>query len=90
MLRCHIQANARNDDFCGLHGGRLKIRLNAAPVNGKANRHLVGFIANAFAVPRSAVTILRGSGSRHKDLQIQKPDYFPAQCLLVPSPTAKS
>jgi uncharacterized protein (TIGR00251 family) len=90
VLRCHIQANARKDEFCGLHGERLKIRLKAAPVNGEANRQLVDFIANAFAVPRSAVSILRGSGSRHKDLQIQNPEYFPAQCLLVPSSTDKS
>ncbi len=82
LLRCHIQPNARGDEFCGLHGERLKIRLKAPPVDGKANQYLVRFIADAFGVTRADVSIVRGQGSRHKDLSIKKPLKLPPQCLL--------
>lgn len=82
VLRCKVQTNARADEFCGLQAERLKIRLKATPVEGKANRQLIAFIADAFAVSRSAVTIFRGSSSRHKDIRIHVPTNLPQQCLL--------
>ena len=41
ILECHLQPAARSDDFAGLHGDRLKIRLTAPPVEGKANAYLM-------------------------------------------------
>jgi uncharacterized protein (TIGR00251 family) len=52
---------------------RLRVRLNAPAVDGKANAELVRFLAEAFAVRRSAVTIVRGSHSREKTVTITGP-----------------
>jgi hypothetical protein len=82
LLHCHIQPNARADEFGGLHGDRLKIRLTAPPVDGKANQQLIRFIANAFGVRRGEVSIIRGDNSRQKDLSIQQPAILPAECLI--------
>jgi uncharacterized protein (TIGR00251 family) len=47
-------------------GDELKIRVAAPPVDGEANAELVRFLARQLGVPRSAVTIVSGSGSRSK------------------------
>jgi hypothetical protein len=82
LLYCHIQPNARSDEFCGLHGERLKIRLRAAPLAGQANQHLLRYLAAAFGVPRADVSIVRGSSSRRKDLAIKQPARLPPQCQI--------
>ena len=48
ILECHLQPAARSDDFAGLHGDRLKIRLTAPPVDGKANAELIELVARTF------------------------------------------
>ena len=60
ILECHLQPAARSDDFCGLHGDRLKIRLTAPPVEGKANAYLMAFLAKALT---SGATASRPVGS---------------------------
>ena len=37
VLSLYIQPNAKKTEFCGLHGGAMKVRLAAPPVDGKAN-----------------------------------------------------
>lgn len=70
VLELHVQPGARRTEFAGLHGGRVKIRLSAQAVDGKANRALVEFLAEAFGVPRSSVTIEAGAASRRKRVSI--------------------
>lgn len=66
----------------GLHNGLLKIRLTAPPVEGKANKHLIGFIAKAFKVPKSQVTLVSGEQSRQKQLKIHSPQILPEACQI--------
>ncbi len=49
----------------------MKIRIKAPPVEGAANKELIRFLAEHFAVPRSSVELLSGAGSRHKRIAIQ-------------------
>jgi len=77
-LFCHLQPKASKDEICGLHGDRLKIRISAPPVDGKANKHLIAYIAKQFAVPRKAVSIKSGETGRQKTLQIERPVSIPA------------
>lgn len=60
LLDCHLQPNASQDEFAGLHGGRLKIRLTAPPLEGKANAQLLAFIGKAFGVAKSQVRLESG------------------------------
>jgi hypothetical protein len=51
-------------------GDRLKVSVNAPPVDGKANEAVQRVLAETFGVPRSAVTILRGETGKRKTVRI--------------------
>ena len=77
LLAVHLQPKASKDEFAGLHGDRLKIRLTAPPVEGKANAHLMAFLAKAFGVPKNQVSLESGELNRQKRVRIARPQRFP-------------
>ena len=77
IIACHLQPKASKDEFAGLHGERLKIRLTAPPVEGKANAHLMKFLAKAFGVAKSLVTLESGELNRQKRVRIHSPQKLP-------------
>ncbi|MBL8435801.1 MAG: YggU family protein [Zoogloea sp.] len=74
ILTLHIQPGARKTEIVGLHGDALKIRLAAPPVDGKANAALLGFLAKACGVSKSAVELLSGDTSRAKRVRLRGVD----------------
>ena len=56
--------------ICGLLDGMLKIKVSAPPEKGKANRHLVRFVAQEFGVRKNAVSIVTGPTSSIKRVQV--------------------
>lgn len=82
VLDCSIQAKAREDRIVGPVGEHLKIRITAPPVDGKANKHLIRYLAKQFKVRQSAVTIKSGHGSRQKRICIEGPVLIPGVLQL--------
>ncbi|UXY14712.1 DUF167 domain-containing protein [Chitiniphilus purpureus] len=66
LLQLHIQPGAKRSGVAGRHGDALKLRLAAAPVQGKANEALLAFVATAFDVPLRQVSLRSGATSRRK------------------------
>ena len=63
--------NARTSEILGweedaLAGRVLKVRIAAPAVDGKANEALREFLAKSLGLPKSKVTLERGSTSRVK------------------------
>ena len=77
ILQVRVQPRAGRDEITGLQAGRLRVRLTAPPVDGKANLHLCRFLAAAFAVPPSRVALIAGATSRDKRLRISAPRRLP-------------
>jgi uncharacterized protein (TIGR00251 family) len=71
ILDLYVQPGAKRSEFAGRHGDRLKVRLAAPPVEGRANEALVAFLAAHFGVPRRCVTIAAGHKSRRKRVNIE-------------------
>ncbi len=69
-LEVAVVPNAKRTGADGRHDGALRVRLNAPPVDGKANEVLVGWLADELGVPKRAVTLLRGQTARRKLLEI--------------------
>jgi uncharacterized protein len=70
ILDLHVQPGASRSEFAGRHGERIKVRLAARAVDGKANEALIEFLSTHFKVPRRSVRILSGLKSRQKRVQI--------------------
>lgn len=83
LLDCHLQPGAKSIGFAGQHGERLKIRISAPPVDGKANDMLLAFIAKAFGVSKRQVSLLSGQQSRQKRLLIEAPQQLPEELEIT-------
>ena len=87
ILDCHLQPKASRDEFAGLHGERVKIRLTAPPVDGKANAQLLAFLATAFSVGKNQVSLESGLQSRQKRVRIKQPRQLPSALDLTVQPS---
>nr|VFK28180.1 MAG: hypothetical protein BECKMB1821G_GA0114241_10349 [Candidatus Kentron sp. MB]VFK32334.1 MAG: hypothetical protein BECKMB1821I_GA0114274_10329 [Candidatus Kentron sp. MB]VFK75835.1 MAG: hypothetical protein BECKMB1821H_GA0114242_10339 [Candidatus Kentron sp. MB] len=65
------QPRASRDEVVGMQGGRLKVRVAAAPVDGKGNEALIRLLAREFGVAKSQVSILSGARSRNKRIGVR-------------------
>lgn len=70
VFEARVQPRASRDEVSGLHGGALKIRLQAPAVENRANEALVALLAQLLKRPKSAVRILGGERSRTKRIAI--------------------
>jgi hypothetical protein len=84
LLALHIQPGAKKTELCGLHGDTLKIRLQAPPVDGKANECLLAFVAATLGVARSRVSLVSGQTSRAKRVAVEDISLDLVQQALLP------
>ncbi|WP_426174366.1 DUF167 domain-containing protein [Massilia sp. TWR1-2-2] len=69
-LAVQITPNAKKTEMIGVLDGALKLKLQAQPIEGKANEALVKYLAAALSVPRSAVTITHGLANKRKLIEV--------------------
>lgn len=77
-LFVRVQPKASRDEWSEVQEERVRVRITAPPVDGKANQHLIKFIAKVFGVAKSNVTIASGETGRNKHLLIESPAVLPA------------
>jgi uncharacterized protein len=69
-LAVRAQPGAKKTAITGVYGdgrtARLKIAVQAPPVEGKANSSLTAFLAELFALPKNKVELVAGELSRSK------------------------
>lgn len=74
-LRVKVQPNASKTEVLGwveepLVGRVLRIRVQAPPIEGAANKELVKFLSKHFKIPKSRVQLLRGESARIKTFEL--------------------
>ncbi|HHM05537.1 MAG TPA: YggU family protein [Gammaproteobacteria bacterium] len=77
ILNLQVQPRASRNEFAGVHGTRLRLRLTAPPVDGAANAALLRFLAGTFGVAKSKVSLLKGTAGRAKQVSIAAPRKLP-------------
>lgn len=86
LLRIKLVPRASVNRIDGPHGDALKIRLNAPPVDGKANAALIEFLADELDLPRSSLAITAGETSRQKTIRIRGLDAAAIESRLGNAP----
>jgi uncharacterized protein (TIGR00251 family) len=76
-LAVQIQPNAKKTEVTGVLDGALKIRLQAQPIEGKANEALVKYLAGVLGVARGAVTITHGLSNKRKLVEVRSGELTP-------------
>ena len=75
-LALKVTPGARKNEILGWEddypqvGRVLKLKIAAPPVEGKANKEIVLFLAKALGISRSAVEVVHGTSGRIKLVEI--------------------
>ena len=68
-IAVRVVPNASRDKIVGWIGEELKVKLQAPPEGGRANKALTMFLCQALELTRRNITIIAGKKSRHKTLE---------------------
>jgi hypothetical protein len=71
VVTVRVVPRASKDEVAGVLGDSLKVRLQAPPVDGKANEMLAKFLAKALDVPIRNVSLVSGQTGRLKRVLIR-------------------
>ncbi len=66
-----VVPRASRSEVAGVQGDALKLRLNAPPVEGKANDECIRLLAEILGVRRAQVTIIAGHTARTKTVAVE-------------------
>ncbi len=72
-LAVHVMPNAKKNEVVGPLDDSLKIRLQAQPIEGKANAALIRYLAEVLNVPRTAVLVTHGLSNKRKLIEVHAP-----------------
>jgi len=70
IIQVKVKPNARVSTLEEVDKGPWIAQLKSPPVDGKANKELIGLIARHFGCPKSAVSIKSGASGRMKLVKI--------------------
>lgn len=70
LIECTVIPKSREEKIVGIVADTLKVKLTAAPTDGKANKQLIGLLADEFGLRQKSIEIVKGSTSRRKTLAI--------------------
>ena len=70
FLNVKVVPGASKSELAEVRDGRLKVRIAAAPEDGKANEELRSFLAKTLELPRKDIVLVSGEKSRLKTLRL--------------------
>ena len=77
-----LPRSSRNE-VAGEHDGALKVKLTAPPVEGAANKALVGFLSEKLKISKSNIEILSGHTGKNKLVKVSGLDLKTARAALL-------
>lgn len=73
IINIKISPNAKKNEIIK-DGETIKIKITAQPIDGKANKALIEFLAKNFKIPKTSIKILKGETSKEKTILLQTQD----------------
>ena len=83
LLRLYVQPRASREGLAGIHGDALKLMLTVPPVDGRANKKVIDFLAKILGLPKSGILLKRGFQSRRKQVLVSGIDEDEVRRILV-------
>ena len=77
LLWVIVQPRSSRNAIGDIHDSKLRIRLTAAPVDGKANQALIKLLGKSFGVAASQISIEKGDTSKTKRVRVCSPKILP-------------
>lgn len=77
LLKVHLHPGAKASSINGLIDQKLRIKIKSPPVDGKANKELIGLLARDFGIKKSQIRICNGELGRDKLIEIRSPVVLP-------------
>ena len=65
-LNVRVQPGASRSEVVGWQGDTLRVRVQAPPLEGRANAAVIELLSSALDVPRRRLRLERGEASREK------------------------
>ena len=81
-LRLRVSPGARSNAVVGRHGEGWKVRITAAPEDGKANEAVLRLLAERVGLPQVNLKLVSGSSSRDKIVELTGVDAAEAERRL--------
>ena len=69
-MRLRVSPGAGCAQIVGRHGDAWKVRVTAAPEQGRANDAVLRLLADALGVPRDSIVLVSGHGARDKIVEL--------------------
>ena len=69
-VKLRVSPGAGRAQIVGRHGDAWKVRVTAAPEQGRANDAVLRLLADALGVPRDAIVLVSGHGARDKIVEL--------------------
>jgi uncharacterized protein (TIGR00251 family) len=66
VIPVRVQPRAAHASIAGAHGGALKLKITAPPVDGEANRACTRMLSDLFRIAPSRIQILNGHKDKNK------------------------
>jgi uncharacterized protein (TIGR00251 family) len=85
-ITVRLAPRSARDRVVGVHGAALKVAVTAPPVEGRANRHLLEFLAGRLGVARGALTLVAGEHARQKVIEAAGVRAADAEAMLGGEP----
>ena len=70
LINVKVIPGASKSELVEVREGRLKVRIAAAPEDGKANEELRSFLAKTLELPKKDIVLASGEKSRLKTLRL--------------------
>lgn len=82
LLRVTVQPKSSRNGVVGIHGDTIKLAVTAPPVDGKANKAVIDYLAILFTLKKTDITVKHGLQSRLKSILLAEIDLHSAEQRL--------
>ena len=70
-IKISVHPKSAQRGISGISGDVLKIKVNAPPVGGAANKEVIEILSDKFHMRKTAIKIIKGLSSRNKIVELE-------------------